>query len=156
MDSKILLSKLFKLRHTQCYRCLKTRMHCYRKPDKADGLEGMRFLTQGERLGAQYNQEDETKITHEHIHNTVRGITQSRWGFFCSTPRQWSTWADLTWALPTLNGNFLPCTATRLVCQRTTHHILAVSASLRARLRGFWWWRIGRCLDTLLLGLAHT
>ena len=57
-------------------------MHCYRKPDKADGLEGMRFLTQGERLGAQYNQEDETKITHEHIHNTVRGDNPEQAGLF--------------------------------------------------------------------------
>ena len=32
---------------------LKTRMHCYTKPDETSGLEGMRFLTQGEWLAAQ-------------------------------------------------------------------------------------------------------
>ena len=56
MGSEIFFSKLSYLNRTECFMCCSKRINCFWKPVTAGGLEGLRFLTQGDRITAQCSQ----------------------------------------------------------------------------------------------------
>ena len=126
----------------------------------------MRCPTQGGRLAAHPIHEDETKLIHEHMHNTVWEI-ETRWDGIASLwpgrVRGLLGFDALRWTKicsegpqlgpATLNGDFMYMDCHEV---HTRAHSSQDLGPLWVWLRGFWSWRARRQVDTILLSLAHT